>query len=140
VIGRFSVGALLIFGLSGRVGAQMSLGRDWLRVRDDQPVFANLDSIQRIGPDFYRAVLIFDEFPGIRDIRTEEVRCTDHAARTIHQITMGRGATGPMAQNRRTPEAPFVKLAPGDTAEAQYLKICQMGQKKFAAAAKSPGR
>jgi hypothetical protein len=137
--------AAVMLMVASRLGAQAALGREWIRIRSDMFAYVNLDSVQKIGPDAYRTVIILDQFPGIRDIHTDEVRCVEpRSARTIRYRTWGRFARG-LTQDRKDPDAPFAKVTPGGDDEFAYRKVCQLAEKKFAPAAKaapakSPGR
>jgi hypothetical protein len=117
--------ALFLLLASTVTTAQQPLGPGWVPVLPGKSVYANRDSIWKIGPGAYRAVIITDLMPGFRNIDTDEIRCAEHTARTVRSRAVGshvRSGRGDVA----TPSEPFEKVYLGGPADLKYQAVCAL--------------
>jgi hypothetical protein len=106
------------------------LGAKWKEVLPKKKVYANADSIEKIGEDTYRAVIVSETFRDQRTIDTDEIRCAENSARTIRVREAGKVAMT-SSRDLRFAKDPFVKTRPGSEAAAKYRKVCELARDKF---------
>jgi hypothetical protein len=114
------------------LSAQAPLGPKWHEVLPGKQVYTNTDSIQRIGPGEYRAVII-GVVGNMRDIWTDEIRCAQHTARSIRLRITRPAAGGRPGFHADTTMAhdPFDKAYPGGPEDIKYQNVCAIARAKF---------
>ena len=109
------------------------LSAKWKEVVPRRKVYANPDSIEQIGKDAFRAVIISETLKDTRTIDTDEIRCGEHSARRIRVREAGKVAAT-SSRDLSFPKDPFVKIPvspPNNSAEVKYRNVCAMAREKF---------
>jgi len=113
--------------------APAPLSARWKEVVPGRKVYANPDSIERIGNDAFRAVIISETLKDTRTIDTDEIRCADRTARRIRVREAGKMAAT-SSRDLSFPKDPFVKFPtspPNNSTEVKYKNVCAMAHEKF---------
>jgi hypothetical protein len=119
-------------------------GPGWLKIlpapgdssagRLPDPIFARADSIRKVGPDLYRAVIARTIGPSVRDVSTDEVRCAAREARNVAMVLSGRGirpnARGERVQRSTSTTDRFESFAGAGVREQIYTAICSLAGAK----------
>ena len=113
--------------LPDRAGAP---GPNWVRVLPGQDVFATPDSIRKLGPDTYRAVILTELGDVSRTVDTDEIRCSEHTVRNIRVLMIGKHVRRARAETLFPGDA-FDAVDRGGPADVKYQNICALARKKF---------